>query len=80
MLAAAVLLVPMRPFMRGVPYAVLKVAYAALILASVANLADGVTDCGAGRVSWHVIPTTLLIVSIIAANAIVLWSTRETKT
>lgn len=79
MLAAAVLLVPMRPFTRGVPYAVLKVAYVALSLVCVAKLADGVAGYGAGRLSWHVIPTTLLLAAIIAANAIVLWSMPETK-
>jgi hypothetical protein len=74
MLAAAVLLVPMRPCARGVPYVMLKVAYVVLTLAVAKKLVDGIADYFAGHVSWHIIPTSLVIAAIVVANAVILWS------
>jgi uncharacterized membrane protein HdeD (DUF308 family) len=74
---AAVLLVPMKSFTRGGPHTVLKIAYVLLILATAANLVDGVRGYVAGRMSWHVIPASLVLAAIVVANAIVLWSMRE---
>ncbi|HEY7642467.1 MAG TPA: hypothetical protein VH814_22225 [Steroidobacteraceae bacterium] len=75
--AAAVLMVPMKRFSRGVRHTVLQAAYVILSLAAAANLVHGVTRYMAGRMSWQVIPTTLVVFGIVVANAAIFWSMRE---
>jgi NO-binding membrane sensor protein with MHYT domain len=76
MLAAAVLLVPMKPCARGLPYVVLNAAYVVLTLAVAKKLVDGIADYFAGHVSWQITPMSLLIAAIVVGNAVILWSTR----
>ena len=73
MIAGAVLLLPMRGFIRGPRYAALQAIYLVLVFAVLMKLTDGALDYLQGQLHPAVIPTALVLVSIVAANAGVLW-------
>ncbi|HKS56226.1 MAG TPA: hypothetical protein VJS12_13125 [Steroidobacteraceae bacterium] len=74
---AAVLMVPMKQCTRDVPFAVLNVGYIALSLFALANVVTGIARYAAGQLSWQVVPSTLVILVIVAGNAIVFAAMHE---
>lgn len=73
MLGGAVLLLSMRRFTLGPRYAVLQAAYLVIVFAGLMKLAEDSLGYLQGHVHGAVIPTAAVLVSIVAANAGVLW-------
>ena len=72
-----ILLVPMGKFSSGRPFVALAFAYAVMVLAAALLAIQGIVHYLQGGKHWGIIPASLVIASIPAANALLLWWTHR---
>lgn len=73
MIAGVVLLTPMSRLLSGRRYALLAVSYGGLVLWTAVMAAQGIHEYLSGGKHWAIVPTSLVMLSIPFANALLLW-------
>lgn len=73
MVGGVILLAPMNRFLRGRRYALLAIGYGALVLGAAIMAARGIHAYLGGGRHWAIVPTSLILLSIPLANALLLW-------
>ncbi|HEY0683645.1 MAG TPA: hypothetical protein VGD45_15035 [Steroidobacter sp.] len=73
MVGGVILLIPMSRFLLGRRYALLALGYGALVLAAAIMAAQGILVYLGGGRHWAIVPSSLVLLSIPLANALLLW-------